>query len=257
MIEAWRLTKRYGEFRALEDLSFRVEAGETFAFLGPNGSGKTTTLKCICGLTMPTAGEVLLNGLNGRTNSREARRLLSYLPQRVAFHENLTAGEVLEFYRRLRKLPAGRIDQVMEKLRFNWPALAGKLVSELSGGMVQRLGIAVAVLPESPILVLDEPTVSLDPEGAVRFREFILSLKAEGRTIVFSSHVLSDVELLADRVAILVDGKLAALESVELLKDELRTNSLEEIYLRHVNESNSSFHSAADGGMRNYRAASG
>ena len=216
MIEVWNLTKRFGALTAIENVSFRVEPGETFALLGPNGSGKTTTLKCMVNLVSPTSGEVLINGINATRKPRESGKLFSYLPQRVAFPENVTAREVLEFYCRLRKLPLERVKAALDRAQFN--GSADRLVSEFSGGMVQRLGVAVAFLPDAPLLVLDEPTISLDPEGAFRLREFIASQKREGKTIVFSSHVLSDVDRLADRVAVLVGGKVVRVEPVENLR---------------------------------------
>lgn len=221
MIKVNSLTKSFGQFTAVNDVSFEIKDGETFALLGPNGSGKTTTLKCLVGLTVPTAGEISINGLDLWRNPREAKRLLSFLPQRLSFHDSLTAREVMKFYCDLRKLPSNRIDDVLHNSHFDFNGFSHKPVGDLSGGMIQRLGLAVACLPDSPILLLDEPTVSLDPEGAIRFREFLAMLKERGKTIVFSSHVLADVERLADRVAILVGGKLVALESVEALREAL------------------------------------
>jgi len=223
MIEVRNLTKKFGTFTAVDDVSFQVKPGETFALLGPNGSGKTTTLKCGVGLVAPTSGQVLINGIDLKQGGRGIKNLFSYLPQRVAFSENLTAREILEFYCRLRKLPAERVAKVLERTSFN--GFADKLVSQFSGGMVQRLGIAVAFLPETPLLMLDEPTLSLDPEGSIRLKELIVSLKREGRTMVFSSHVLSDVEQIADRVAILVGGRLVAVESVEALRQARASRS--------------------------------
>jgi ABC-type multidrug transport system ATPase subunit len=236
VIEVSRLTKRFGDVLAVDDVSFRVQAGETFALLGPNGSGKTTTLKCIVGLAAPSAGAIFVNGLDARRRSRETRRVLSYLPQRVAFHENLTAREVLRFYCRLRKLPPGRVDRALELSSFGANGSADKPVSEFSGGMIQRLGIAVAFLPDAPILVLDEPTLSLDPEGAIQFRNLLAALKRDGKTILFSSHVLADVELLADRVAMLVGGRLIAVESVEALRRSLMAQSRTHLVLLNPEE---------------------
>jgi len=246
MIRVEHLIKTFGEHTAVDDLSFKIERGETFALLGPNGSGKTTTLKCIAGLIKPSSGKILINGFDVWKNPQQARSRMSYLPQRVSFPDNLTAREVLEFYRRLRKLPARRVDETLSGARFDFNGGADKAVGKFSGGMVQRLGLAVACLPEAPILLLDEPMVSLDLEGAIRFREFLLSLKREGKTIVFTSHTLADVERLADRVAILVDGRLVALESVESLKRAgaeiasfvTQDKSLEDIYLRYTNGQN-------------------
>jgi len=252
MIRVEHLIKTFGEHTAVDDVSFEIERGETFALLGPNGSGKTTTLKCIAGLIKPSSGKILINGFDVWKNPQQARSRMSYLPQRVSFPDNLTAREILEFYRRLRKLPARRIDENLSGARFNFNGFTDEAVGKFSGGMVQRLGLAVACLPDAPILLLDEPTASLDLEGAIRFREFLLSLKSEGKTIVFTSHTLADVERLADRVAILVGGRLVALESVESLKragDEIASfitqeKSLEDIYLRYINGQNTVYENA-------------
>ena len=236
MIEVRDLTKNFGAFTAVNGVSFTVRKGETFALLGPNGSGKSTVLKCLAGLSLPTTGEVFISGLNALKKPRESRRFLSYLPQRVGFHECLTAQEVLEFYCRLRKLPRSTIESVLHRSEFDFNGFCEKRISELSGGMKQKLGLAVACLPDAPILLLDEPTVSLDPAGAIGFRNFLKALKVKGKTIVFTSHLLADVEALADRVAILVDGRLVAVETSGDLrrKTEDRSQTLEEVYLEYA-----------------------
>src|SRR5262245_13136437 len=213
MIEVRNLTKQYGDHVAVNDVSFTMNAGETFALLGPNGSGKTTLLKCLVGLVAPTRGEIRVNQFDVWESGPQARQLLSYLPQRVALPESLTAREVLSFYAQLRRMPFSRVEELLARPQFHFNGFSNKPVSQYSGGMVQRLGLAVACLPDAPILLLDEPTVSLDPEGAIRFREFLLSLKREGKTIVFTSHALADVEQLAGRVELLVGGRLAAVGS--------------------------------------------
>jgi ABC-type multidrug transport system ATPase subunit len=230
------LTKKFKDFVAVNDVSFDVEAGEAFALLGPNGSGKTTTLKCMVGLTLPTSGNIAVEGFDVLRNSREAKRLMSFLPQRVSFSDQLTGREVLEFYCRLRRIPAQRVDETMNTPNFHFNGFFEKSVSQFSGGMIQRLGLAVACLPDAPVLVLDEPTVSLDPNGAIQFREFLASLKRKGKTIVFSSHMLADVEQLADRVAILVGGKLVALQSVAALRNELMRSSRMRVVLANPDE---------------------
>jgi ABC-type multidrug transport system ATPase subunit len=230
-IKVQNLTKEFGAFRALDDVSFTVASGETVALLGPNGSGKTTTLKCLVGLTIPTLGRICIGNHDLATQAREAKLLMSYLPQRVAFHDQLTAREVLQFYCRLRRVPEQRIDETFATPSFHFNGFSDKPVSQFSGGMLQRLGLAVACLPHAPIMVLDEPTSSLDPKGAIQFRQFLAGLKREGKTIVFSSHTLDEVVQLADRVAIMVEGRLVALQPVSALRQE---SSLEEIYLQYV-----------------------
>ena len=240
------VTKRFGDFAALTDVSFNVEPGETFALLGPNGSGKTTSLKCMAGLTIPTSGRIVIGDYDVRKHQRQARELLSYLPQRVAFHEQLTAREVLRFYCRLRRLPQQRIQETLDTPNFHFNGFSDKAISQFSGGMLQRLGLAVACLPNAPVLMLDEPTSSLDPEGAIQFREFLASFKRQGKTVIFSSHTLADVEQLADRVAILVGGRLVALPSVTALRKELAQTSRMRITLRAVD--NRSVKAARDAG---------
>jgi Cu-processing system ATP-binding protein len=234
MIEVRGLNKQFGSVTALHGVSFDVQPGETFALLGPNGSGKTTMLKCLAGLVIPSAGQIHINGIDLAGRSVASRAAISYLPQRVAFPEQVTAREVLEFYCRLRNLPPSRVEAALERCAFG--DAAGRLVSEFSGGMMQRLGIAVAVLADTPILLLDEPTASLDPEGAADFRGFLASLKHLGKTIVFSSHVLSDVELLADRIAILVGGRMRAVETIAALQNDLNTQSLLQVRLSKTNK---------------------
>jgi len=158
---------------------------------------------------------------------------MSYLPQRVVFPENQTAREILMFYCRVRKLPLERAADALEKARFN--GFSDKPVGEFSGGMIQRLGLAVLSLADAPILVLDEPTANLDPHGVKRFREFILGQKEMGKTIIFSTHLLAEAEQLADRVGIFVGGRLVADESVEnLQRTRLETQTIEDLYLHYV-----------------------
>jgi ABC-type multidrug transport system ATPase subunit len=235
MIHVEHLTKRYGKFTAVNDISFTTKDGEVFAFLGPNGSGKTTTMKSLVGLNVPTSGRVLVNNLDVQRYPKATRQFMSYLPQRVVFPENQTAREVMRFYCRLRKLPLARGDEALERARFN--GFADKLVSEFSGGMIQRLGLAVVALPDAPILLLDEPTANLDPQGVKRFREFILNQKESGKTIIFSTHLLQEAEQLADRVGIFVSGRLVAQESIETLRQTyLASRTIEDMYLHYVGD---------------------
>ncbi len=203
--------KSFGRHAAVESLSLEVAAGEAVALIGPNGSGKTTSLKAGAGLIRPTAGEVLL-GRPGRPASEpEARLALSYLPQRVSFPDSLTGSEVVDFYRRLRGAPAGRAAEVLRFASLN--GAGDRAVGTYSGGMTQRLGLAVAMLPDAPILLLDEPTAALDPDGLCAFYGLVQRRRQEGKTILFSSHQLGDAERLADRFAVLVEGRLVALLS--------------------------------------------
>lgn len=224
MIRYDAFTKHYGHLCAVDALAFDVEAGEVVALLGPNGSGKTTALKAAAGLIRPTAGRVLLGPDREPAESPAARRRLSFLPQKVSFPDSLSGREVLEFYRRLRGVPEAR---VAEALRFGSLNGAGsRAVGTYSGGMVQRLGLAVAMLPDAPILLLDEPTAALDPDGLCAFYGVVERHRGEGRTVFFTSHQLGDVERLADRFAVLVEGRLAAVLTQAELSDRLAERGL-------------------------------
>ncbi len=209
--------KRYGTQVAVHDVSLEVGAGEVLALLGPNGSGKTTCLKAVAGLIHATSGRVLIDGRPA--SQPAARRNLSFLPQKVAFPDALTGREVVEFYRRLRGVAGPRTDEVLRFASLN--GASSRAVATYSGGMVQRLGLAVAALPDAPLLLLDEPTAALDPEGMSAFYALADDRRRAGKTILFTSHHLGDVERLADRFAVLVEGHLVALLSAAELASRL------------------------------------
>lgn len=229
MIRFERLTKRFGAQLAVDDLSFTVEAGETVALLGPNGSGKTTSIKAAAGLVRPTAGGVLIGPAGLRATDAGARRACSFLPQRVAFPEALTGREVVEFYRGLRSLRQDRTDEVLKFAALN--GAGGRAVGTYSGGMVQRLGLAVAMLPDAPVLLLDEPTAALDPDGLCAFYGLLERRKQAGHTVFFSSHQMGDVERLADRFAVLVQGRLVATFTQRELSEHLADRGLMRVRL--------------------------
>ncbi len=200
--------KTYGRRAAVRSLTCSVLAGEAVALLGPNGSGKTTTLKAAAGLIRPTSGRVRIGDPPRDARLPAARRAISYLPQKVAFPDALTGREVLEFYRALRGAAAERVPEVLKFASLNGSSSRG--VASYSGGMVQRLGLAVALLPDAPVLMLDEPTAALDPDGLCAFYGLVEKRRAEGHTVLFTSHQLGDVERLADRLLLLVEGRLVA-----------------------------------------------
>ena len=232
MIRFSRFTKMFGSCAAVNDLSLEIEPGEAVALLGPNGSGKTTTLKAAAGLIRPTAGEVRVGTPGLPATDPDARAVLSFLPQRVAFPESLTGREVVEFYRRLRKVDHAHADAALQLASLN--GAGARPVSTYSGGMVQRLGLAVALVPASPVLLLDEPTAALDPDGLNAFYAVVEHRKAAGQTIFFTSHQLGDAERLADRFAVLVDGRLAALLTASELGDRLASRGVLRLRLRRT-----------------------
>jgi len=211
--------KRFGAHAAVEDVSLSIERGEAVALLGPNGSGKTTTLKAAAGLVRPTSGRVLVGNPPADASTPAARASISFLPQRVSFPESLTGAEVVEFYRRLRRSSLERTKEVLRMASLN--GASARPLSTYSGGMVQRLGLAVAALPDAPVLLLDEPTAALDPDGLCAFYGLVDRRRRDGRTLLFSSHQLGDVERLADRFLLLIGGRLAASLSRRELTERL------------------------------------
>jgi len=216
MIRFTDTSKRFGETLAVDRLTLSIGEGEVVVLLGPNGSGKTTTLKMAAGLVRPDSGTVTIGEPPIAAARPEARRSLSFLPQRVAFPEALTGREVIEFYRQLRAAAPDRATSVMKFASLN--GAGERAVATYSGGMLQRLGLAVAMLPGEATLLLDEPTAALDPEGLQAFYALVGNRRSEGRTVLLTSHQAADVERLADRVLIMAAGRLAG----EYTREQLR-----------------------------------
>lgn len=205
MIVAKNLTKRYVKITALNQVSFAIKPGESVALWGSNGAGKTTTLRCLLGV-QGFEGDLTVNGIDVRKHGKAARAAIGYVPQESSFYD-MSVYETLRFYARLKKVATSRIDDVLEQVQLN--THVQKRVSMLSGGMKQRLALAVALLANPPILVLDEPTANLDVKAQRDFIQTIQALNHSGKTVVFSSHRLDEVIALASRVLVLADGALA------------------------------------------------
>lgn len=204
MIVARNLTKRYGRITALNAVSFTIEAGEAVALWGANGAGKTTALRCLLGV-QGFEGELSVNGIDVRRESKAARAAIGYVPQEAAFYD-MTVLETLHFYAHLKKSTLRRAHAVLTQVQLN--DHAARRVHMLSGGMKQRLALAVALLADPPVLVLDEPTANLDVKAQRDFIQTIQNLNQAGKTIVFSSHRLDEVISLGSRVLVLADGSL-------------------------------------------------
>jgi ABC-2 type transport system ATP-binding protein len=225
-IRAEGLTKRFfqrGEVVAVDHLNLEVEEGEIFGFLGPNGAGKTTTIKMLLGLIFADEGTATVLGYPA--GDREMRKQVSYLPENPYFYDHLTGGELLDFYGRLFGLSsserAKRVDSLMDLVGLRNDK--AKQLKQYSKGMMQRIGIAQALINDPKVLIFDEPTSGLDPVAHIEIRNLIESLRDQGKTIFLSSHQLSDVELVCDRISIMNYGKLVKLGRVNELLAEGRT----------------------------------
>jgi len=235
MLQIEGFAKRYGRVQAVTSLDLEVGEGESFALLGPNGGGKTTVLRAVVGLHAPSEGRILIRGADIGRDPSGVRRWLSFVPQRVTMPDVLTAREVVSLFAKLREVPPGRVDEVLAL--FALTDDAGRRVGEFSGGMLQRLGLAVALLEEVPLLVLDEPTLNLDPQGIEILHRALADLKNRGSAIVFSSHSIHTAIRLADRVGVLVDGKMVAVEPVAAFQAEVTRQTTVRVVLRRADES--------------------
>jgi len=229
MIRYEGFAKSYGRVVAVAGLDLELRAGETLGLIGPNGSGKSTTLKAAVGLVRPTRGRVLVDGLDA-AQGPDARARLGYLPQRLSFPEGVTAREAMRFYARLRGTGPEEVESLLE--RVGLAGAAARATDGFSGGMRQRLGLAIALLGRPRALVLDEPSASLDPTGALLVRDLLREIGAEGTSVLLSSHDLGEVEALADRVAIFTSGRVIAVGTPAELEARAGVRGLEAVYRR-------------------------
>jgi len=225
MIEVQHLTKRYGPVTAVDDVSFRVEAGEILGFLGPNGAGKTTTMRVITGYMPATEGSAVVAGHDVFAQPLEAKRRIGYLPETPPLYPDMTVREYLTFVARLKigKITAAdcamRVDHTMKKARVD--DMADRHCGKLSKGYKQRVGLAQALIHDPEVLILDEPTAGLDPKQIIETRDLIKSL-AGNHTIVLSTHILPEVAQTCTRVVIINKGRIAAVDTTENLTHQLK-----------------------------------
>ena len=213
LIEAHGLTKHYGDIVAVDGLDLTVRAGEIFGLLGPNGAGKTTTILMLLGLTEPTSGSVEVCGLDPARNPLAVKRQVGYLPDSVGFYEQMTGRQNLRYTAELNELPfeerEGRIQSILETVGLADDA--DRAVGEYSRGMRERLGIADVLIKDPAVVILDEPTSAIDPEGVIEVQRLIMRLAdEEGRAVLLSSHLLHQMQQICDRVAVFVDGRVVA-----------------------------------------------
>ena len=233
MIEVKNLTKCYGKHLAVDNLSFTVEKGQIYGFLGPNGAGKSTTMNIMTGYLGATKGEVLIDGHDILKEPEEAKRCIGYLPEQPPLYLEMTVMEYLRFAAELKKIPKEDMEIQIEKA-MRLPSLSdvrGRLISNLSKGYKQRVGLAQAILGFPEIIILDEPTVGLDPKQIIEIRELIRKLAKE-HTVILSSHILAEIREVCDYILIIARGKLVASDTPENLENSMSGTGHIEIEVR-------------------------
>lgn len=226
MVTVEHLTKKYGDFTAVSDLSFEIDEGGVYGFLGPNGAGKSTTMNIMTGCLSATDGHVRIDGHDIFDEPDKAKRLIGYLPEQPPLYMNETPAEYLRFVGEAKGLRgqtlAGQIDEVVRQTRIE--DVKDKLISKLSKGYKQRVGIAQALLGNPKVIILDEPTVGLDPIQIIEIRDLIKQLGQE-HTVILSSHILSEVQTICEKVLIIAKGKLIAFDAPEKLENHLLSSN--------------------------------
>jgi len=230
-----KVSKRYGSLLALDHVSLEVEEGEIFGYIGPNGAGKTTTMKIMVGLLSSFEGDVRIGGFRMPEQRSEVHGMLGYLPQNVAFQEWRTVDHALMTFGRLSGLSEDEAEQRIGEVSsvLGLSDVRGKKIVELSGGMIQKVGLAQALLHGPKLLVLDEPLAGLDPASRYQFKQIIKRLAGDGITIFFSSHILSDVGDVATRIGILNSGQVVSVGTLEEFRSRFSAGSYVEIVLSH------------------------
>ena len=239
MIEVRNLVKQYGTHRALDDLSFDVEDNEVFGFLGPNGAGKSTTMNIITGYLAPTSGTVSIDGHDIVEDSIGAKRLIGYLPELPPLYMDMTPKEYLKFVAEAKGVKKAEmkdeLDRVMEKTAI--ADVQKQIIKTLSKGYRQRVGMAEAIIGSPKVIIMDEPTVGLDPVQIIEFRDMIREL-GKDHTVIISSHILAEISEICHKIMIIVKGKLVAIDTPENLAanfgGDTDSMSLEDIFLKYV-----------------------
>ena len=238
MIQIQGLEKRYGKFQALHPLDLEIRRGEVFGFLGPNGAGKTTTIRTLAGVLTPTAGRVLIDGMDIVKNPVQSKKMVGYIPDRPYLYDKLTAREFLHFIGELYEISPADIKQRSEELLQENGLLdrADELIEAYSHGMKQRLVLSSALLHNPPVLIVDEPMVGLDPHGARKIKNKFREIADANRCVFLSTHSLDVAQEVCDRVGILFKGRLIALGTVEEIRSQQNNLNLEEVFLKLTEE---------------------
>jgi ABC-2 type transport system ATP-binding protein len=226
VIEVKNLTKKYGTFTALDNVSFKIEEGEIVGLLGPNGAGKSTTMNIITGFIEQTEGEVIVDGINMLKKPKKAKREIGYMPEGVPLYFDLTVKEFVKYMAEIRKVDKKEINEKVEKImeETGLTDVQNKLIKNLSRGYKQRVSMAGALVGEPKILILDEPTVGLDPKQITEIRSLIKKL-GKNHTVILSSHILSEVAQICDKVIIINKGKLVAIDTPQNLEEKVTNDN--------------------------------
>lgn len=238
--ETWikyvQFSKRFNKYHQIGEINLSLNKGEIFALCGGNGAGKSTFIKSITGVMKATTGRIIMNEQSMKPNSLEYRELFSFMPDNMLFPSQLTGLEVLSFFGNLRNVGGEKVLEMLELVGLY--ESRNRLIKHYSKGMQQRLSFAQALLPDVPLIILDEPTNGLDPYWFYRFKEILKDEKNKGKTILFTTHVLSLVEEIADRVAFMESGKIIENDTVvNLMEQEGKIVSLEQVFFQHQIES--------------------
>lgn len=225
-----------GIVHAVRGIDFECRPGEVFGLLGANGAGKTTTLRMLSTVLVPSSGTAHVHGYDVAREPEAVRRSLGFYSAGTALYPRLTARETIEFFARINQYPPADVPQRVERLieRFGIGAYANARVDKLSSGMKQKVSIARTVAHDPPLLVFDEPSVGLDILNALEMQSVIRELRAEGKTIIFSTHIMSEAEKLCDRIAIIHDGRILACDTLEALRQATGAHYLEDIFVHYV-----------------------
>lgn len=235
MIEFQDVTRRYGSKVAVDHLNLHVKAGEVFAYLGPNGAGKTTSIKMMVGLLRPTHGTVRVGGFDVATNGREAKRQFGYVPDQPELYDKLSGREFLQFVAEVHGLGASEYTTSMEQVirQFELEPFIDRLTEKYSHGMKQRVAFAAALIHDPPLLILDEPMVGLDPRSMRKVKDLLRQRARMGNTVFLSTHTLSVAEEIADRIGVILGGKLRFVGTVAELREKMALGELplEDLFL--------------------------
>ncbi|MGF3521904.1 MAG: ABC transporter ATP-binding protein [Candidatus Bathyarchaeia archaeon] len=232
------VTKNYGVLPALKKISLEIGEGEIFGYIGPNGAGKTTTMKILTGLITDFQGEVYIGGFQVPNQKGEVHKLLGYLPQSVGFQEWRTVNHALKTFGKLSGLTETEVEKCIPEVLdlLGLSEVRYKKISQLSGGMMQKVGLGQAILHDPKLLILDEPLNGLDPLSRHQFKEVLLKLSKKGTTILFSSHILSDVQDVADRIGIINHGQIKQVGTLNELKEHLTEQKTVEVLLSYATD---------------------